>query len=131
MEISQVSQKLQVARNLVAHGWITGGYVSRRIDGRFRYCAQGALNKVFLGRATPHSGMRPDDELRLAQRLLAEAMHGPSFVGSDSAAIGHAISTWNDSRPGPNPKAHVMAAFDAAIAECKRLEADAAQPVLV
>jgi hypothetical protein len=127
----KVSQKLQLARDLVAHGWIFGGYVSRRIDGSFSYCAQGALNKAFLGRATPNSEMRPDDELRLAQRLLAEAMHGPFLDGSDSAAIRRAISTWNDSRAGANPKAYVVAAFDAAIAECKRLEADAAQPVLV
>lgn len=121
----KVSQKLQVARNLVAQGWIIGGYVSLGAFGRFRYCAMGALNKAFLGRATPRAEMRPDDELRLAQRLLAEAMHGPFLVGSDSTAIGHAISTWNDSRAGSNPKKHVVAAFDAAIAECKRLEAHA------
>jgi hypothetical protein len=125
MTVSHVSQKLQVARNLVAQGWISGGYVSRGIGGRFRYCAWGALNKAFLGRATPRSDKRPDDELRLAERLLAEAMHGPFPVGSNSTAIGHAISTWNDSRAGPNPKAHVVAAFDTAITECKRLEAAA------
>jgi hypothetical protein len=125
MQVSQVSQKLQVARNLVAQGWITGGYVSLGSDGQFRYCARGALNKAFLGRATSEAELRPDDELRLAQRLLAEAMHGPFHVGSDSTAIRHAISTWNDSRAGPNPKARVVAAFDTAIAECKRLEADA------
>ena len=124
-QVSQVSQKLQVARHLVAQGWITGGYVSRGIDGQFRYCARGALNKAFLGRATPTAEMRPDDELRLAERLLAEAIHGPFLVGSDSTAIGRAISTWNDSRAGLDAKAHVLAAFDTAIAECKRLEADA------
>jgi hypothetical protein len=119
MKVSQVSQKLQVARDLVAQGWIFGGYVIRGTDGRFRYCAHGALNKAFLGRATPDSVMRPDEELRLAQRLLAEAMHGRAF---HSTAIHRAISTWNDSRAGLNPKAHVVAAFDAAIAECRRLE---------
>ncbi len=119
----KVSQKLRVARNLVAQGWITGGLVSRGIDGRFSYCARGALNKAFLGRAT--SEARPDDDLRLAQRLLAEAMHGPLLVGSDSMAVRRAISTWNDSQAGRDPKAHVVAAFDAAIAECKRLENDA------
>ena len=121
----KVSQKLQVARDLVAQGWITDGYVSRGIDGQFRYCARGALNKAFLGRATSQAEMRPDDELNVAERLLAEAMHGPFLVGSSSTAIHQAISTWNDSRAGPNPKAHVVAAFDTAIAECKRLEADA------
>jgi hypothetical protein len=125
MEVSQISQKLQVARNLVAQGWITGGYVSRGIDGQFRYCAQGALNKAFLGRATPNAEMRPDHEMRLAQRLLAEAIHGPFSPDQTQLAIRHAISTWNDSRAGPNPKEHVVAAFDKAIAECKRLEAAA------
>jgi hypothetical protein len=125
MQFSQVSQKLQVARDLVARGWITGGEVSRGIDGQLSYCARGALNKAFLGRATSKAGMRPDDELRLAERLLAEAMHGPFLVGPDSTAIRRAISTWNDSRAGSDPKAHVVAAFDTAIAECKRLEADA------
>lgn len=123
-QVSQVSQKLQVARNLVAQGWIAGGHVSRGTDGQFRYCARGALNKAFFGRATSEAEMTPDDELRLAQRLLAEAMHGSVLDGSDSTAIRHAISKWNDSRAGRNPKAHVLAAFDMAIAECKRLEDD-------
>jgi hypothetical protein len=124
-QVSQVSQKLQMARDLVAQGWIAGGYVSRGINGQFRYCAVGALNKAFLGRATPTAEMRPDDELRLAQRLLAEAMHGPFPVGSDSTAICRAIGTWNDSRGGADPKLQVVAAFDEAIAKCERLEADA------
>ena len=119
-----VSQKMQVARNLVEQGWISGGYVSLGIDGTFSYCARGALNKAFLGRATSNAEMRPDDEYRLAERLLAEAMHGgPLPVGSDSTAFRRAITTWNDSRAGANPKANVVAAFDVAIAECKRLEA--------
>lgn len=124
-QVSQVSKKLQVARNLVAQGWIAGGHVSLGTDGQFRYCARGALNKAFFGRATSKSEMTPDDELRLAQRLLAEAMHGSVLDGSDATAIRHAISTWNDSRAGRNPKAHVLAAFDMAIAECQRLEAHA------
>jgi hypothetical protein len=119
----KVSQKLQVARNLVAQGWISGGYVSRGIDGSFSYCARGALNKAFLGRATPNAEMRPDDEFRLAERLLAEAMRGPLPVGSGSTAFRRTITIWNDSRAGANPKAHVVAAFDTAIAECERLEA--------
>jgi hypothetical protein len=125
MQVSQVSEKLQVARDLVAQGWTTGGYVSRGIDGQRRYCARGALNKAFLGRATAEAEMSPDDELRLAERLLAEAMHGPFLVGSDWRAVRRAISAWNDSRAGVNPKAHVVAAFDTAIAECRRLETGA------
>jgi hypothetical protein len=78
----KVSQKLQVARKVVAQGWITDGYVSRGIDGQFSYCARGALNKAFLGRATSQAEMRPDDELNLAERLLAEAMHGPFGRGT-------------------------------------------------
>ena len=66
-----VSQKLQVARDLVAKGWLTGALVSLGIDGRLRYCARGALNKAFLGSATNDADIRPDDELRLAQRLVA------------------------------------------------------------
>lgn len=124
-QVSQVSQKLQLARDLVAQGWITGGYVSRGMDGQMRYCARGALNKAFLGRATTKAELEPDDELCLAERLVAEAMHGPFLDESDSTAIRRAISTWNDSRAGLNPKAHVVAAFDEAIAECKRLEANA------
>jgi hypothetical protein len=116
-----VSQKMQVARNLVAKGWISGGYVSKGIDGSFCYCAWGALNKAFLGRATPNAETAPDDELRLAERLLADAMRGPLPVGSGS--FRRAITIWNDSRPGANPKEHVVAAFDTAIAEAKRLEA--------
>jgi hypothetical protein len=116
-----VSQKMQVARNLVAKGWISGGYVSKGIDGSFCYCAWGALNKAFLGRATPNAETAPDDELRLAERLLADAMRGPFPVGSGS--FRRAITIWNDSRPGANPKEHVVAAFDTAIAEAKRLEA--------
>jgi hypothetical protein len=119
-----VSQKLQVARNLVAQGWTTGGLISLGIDGRYSYCARGALNKAFLGRATTDAELRPDDELRLAQRLVAEAMHGQFLAESDSAAVRVAISTWNDSQAGWHPKARVVAAFDAAIAECKRLEDD-------
>jgi hypothetical protein len=118
-----VSQKLQVARNLVAKGWISGGYVSRGVDGSFSYCAWGALNKAFLGRAIPNAEMGPDDELRLAERLLADAMRGPFPVGSGSTAFRRAITIWNDSRPGAHPKEHVLAAFDTAIAEAKRLEA--------
>ena len=121
----KVSQKLQVARDLVAQGWISGGYVSRGIDGSFSYCARGALNKAFLGRATSKAGLRPADDLRFAERLLAEAIHSPFLVGSGSTAIRRAITTWNDSRAGANPRAHVVAAFDMAIAECKRLEAAA------
>ena len=121
----KVSQKLQVARNLVARGWTAGALVSLGIDGRYKYCARGALNKAFLGRATSKAELRPDDELRFAERLLAEAIHGPFLVGSGSTAIRRAITTWNDSRAGANPKVHVVAAFDMAIAECKRLEAAA------
>lgn len=119
-----VSQKLQVARNLVAEGWTTGGFVSLGINGRYKYCARGALNKAFLGRATTDAELRPDGELRLAQRLVAEAMHGRDLVESDSA-VRVAIGTWNDSQAGWHPQARVVAAFDAAIAKCKRLENDA------
>jgi hypothetical protein len=59
----------------------------------------------------------------LAERLLAEAMRGPFPVGSGSTAFRRAITICNDSRAGANPKADVVAAFDMAIAECKRLEA--------
>lgn len=121
----QVSQKLQLARDLVAEGWITGGYVSRGIGGQLRYCARGALNKAFLGRATSEPEMRPDDEMRLAERLVAEAMHGPLIDGSDWRAVRHAITTWNDNRAGANPKLHVVSAFDTAIARCQRLETGA------
>jgi hypothetical protein len=118
----KVSQKLQVARNLVAHGWITCALVSLGMDGRFRYCARGAINEAFLGRATSDAETRPDDELRLAQRLVAEAMQGPLLAGSDSKAIRDAITKWNDSQFGWDAQARVVDAFDAAIAECKRLE---------
>jgi hypothetical protein len=122
----KVSQKLQVARNLVAQGWMAGGLVSLGIDGRYKYCARGALNKAFFGRATTDAEFRPDDELRLAQRLVAEAMHGRFFVESDPTAVRVAIGTWNDSQLGtPHAHARVVAAFDAAVAECKRLEDDA------
>jgi hypothetical protein len=120
----KVSQKLQVARNLVAQGWTAGTLVSLGIDGRFKYCARGALNKAFLGRATSDAEFRPDDELRLAQRLVAEAMHD-RLLESDSTAVRVAICTWNDSQFGRHAQARVVAAFDAAIAECKRLEDDA------
>jgi hypothetical protein len=116
-----VSQKLQVARNLVAQGWTTGGLVSLGIDGRYRYCARGALNKAFLGRATTDAEFRPDGELRLAQRLVAEAMHGRPLVESDSTSVPVAISTWNDRQAGWHPQSRVVAIFDAAIAECERL----------
>ena len=118
----KVSQKLQVARNLVAQGWTTGALVSLGIDGRYRYCARGALNKAFLGRATTDAEFRPDDEFRFAQRLVAEAMHGQFLVESDSTAVREAIYIWNDSQAGWHAQARVVAAFDAAIAECKRLE---------
>jgi hypothetical protein len=121
----KVSQKLQVARNLVAQGWTAGTLVSLGIDGRFKYCARGALNKAFLGRATSDAEFRPDDELRFAQRLVAEAMHDRFLVESDSTAVRVAICTWNDSQFGRHAQARVVAAFDAAIAECKRLEDDA------
>jgi hypothetical protein len=120
-----VSQKLQVARDLVAQGWTAGSLVSRGIDGRFKYCARGALNKAFLGRATTDAEFRPDDELRLAQRLVAEAMRGGFLVESDSTAVRATIRTWNDNQFGPGAQARVVAAFDAAIAQCKRLEDDA------
>jgi hypothetical protein len=120
-----VSQKLQVARDLVAQGWMTGALVSLGIDGRYKYCARGALNKAFLGRATSDAEYRPDDELRLAQRLVAEAMHDRSLVESDSTAVRVAICTWNDRQFGRRAHARVVAVFDAAIAECKRLEDDA------
>jgi hypothetical protein len=121
-----VSQKLQVARDLVAQGWTTGGLVSLGLDGRYKYCARGALNKAFLGRATTDAEFRPDDELRLAQRLLAEAMQGPFPGESDTRTVRVAISAWNDSQAGWHPQARVVAAFDAAIARCKRLEDDRA-----
>ena len=122
-----VSQKLQVARDLVAQGWRTGALVSLGIDGRLRYCARGALNRAFLGRATTDAEFRPDDELRLAQRLVAEAMYGRSLVESDSSTVRVAIRTWNDSQLGtPHAQARVVAAFDTAIAECKRLEGEKA-----
>ena len=117
-----VSQKLQVARDLVAQGWRTGALVSLGIDGRLRYCARGALNKAFLGRATTDAEFSPDDELRLAQRLLTEAMFGRFPVESDSTPVPTAIATWNDSQFGRDAQARVLAVFDAAIAECKRLE---------
>jgi hypothetical protein len=121
-----VSQKLQVARDLVAHGWTAGGFVSLGIDGRYKYCARGALNKAFYGRATSDAEFRPDDELRLAQRLVAEAMQGQFLGESDSTAVRVAIRTWNDNQFGtPRAQARVVAAFDAAIAECKRLEDNA------
>ena len=97
--------------------------VSRGVDGRLRYCARGALNKAFLGRATTDAETSPDEELRLAQRLVAEAMQGPMQVGSDSKAIRDAITKWNDSQFGYDARARVVDAFDAAIAECQRLEA--------
>jgi hypothetical protein len=118
----KVSQKLQVARNLVAQGWTTGALVSLGIDGRYRYCARGALNKAFLGRATTDAEFRPDDEFRFAQRLVAEAMLGQFLSESDPTAVRQAIYTWNDSQVGWHAQARVVAAFDAAIAECKRLE---------
>ena len=118
-----VSQKLQVARNLIAQGWTSCALVSRGVDGRLRYCARGALNKAFLGRATTDAETSPDEELRLAQRLVAEAMQGPMQVGSDSKAIRDAITKWNDSQFGYDARARVVDAFDAAIAECQRLEA--------
>ncbi|MFZ0834128.1 MAG: hypothetical protein WAM92_13790 [Mycobacterium sp.] len=118
-----VSQKLQVARNLIAEGWISCALVSLGVDGRLRYCARGALNKAFLGRATSDAETSPDDELRLAQRLVAEAMQGPLQVGSDSKAIRDAITKWNDSQFGYDAQVRVVDAFDAAIAECKQLEA--------
>ena len=121
-----VSQKLQVARDLVAQGWRTGALVSLGIDGRLRYCARGALNKAFLGRATTDAEFSPDDELRLAQRLLTEAMFGRVPVESDSTPVPTAIATWNDSQFGRDAQARVLAAFDAAIAECKRLEGEKA-----
>ena len=125
-----VSQKLQVARNLVAHGWTAGALIRRGIDGRYRYCARGALNRAFLGRATTDAEFRPDDELRLAQRLVAEAMYGRSLVESDSSTVRVAIRTWNDSQLGtPHAQARVVAAFDTAIAECKRLEEGAEKAV--
>ena len=103
--------------------------VSRGIDGRYKYCARGALNKAFYGRATSDAEFRPDDELRLAQRLVAEAMQGRSLAESDSNAVRVAIRTWNDSQLGtPHAQARVVAAFDAAIAECKRLEDGASRP---
>jgi hypothetical protein len=121
----KVSQKLQVARNLVAQGWTAGTLASLGIDGRLKYCARGALNKAFLGSATSDAEIRPDDELGLAQRLVAEAMLGRFLVESDSTAVRVAIRTWNDSQFGRHAQARVVAAFDAAIAECKRLEDDA------
>jgi hypothetical protein len=120
-----VSQKLQVARDLVAQGWAPGALVSRGMDGRFKYCARGALNKAFLGRATSDAEFRPDNELRLAQRLIAEAMLGRYLVESDSAAVRVVIRTWNDSQYGPGAQQRVVAVFDAAIAECERLKDDA------
>lgn len=92
------------------------------MDGRLRYCARGALNKAFLGRATTDAENTPDDELRLAQRLVAEAMQGPLQDGSDAKTIRDAITKWNDSQFGYDARARVVDAFDAAIAECKRLE---------
>jgi hypothetical protein len=123
-----VSQKLQVARNLVAQGWTGGALVSLGVDGRYKYCARGAINKAFLGRATSDAEFRPDDELRLAQRLVAEAMEGRFLIEPDPAAVRVAIRTWNDSLWGTtHAQARVVAAFDAAIDECKRLEAGAHQ----
>ena len=120
-----VSQKLRVARDLVAQGWTAGGLVSLGMDGRYKYCARGALNKAFLGRATTDAEFRPDDELRLAQRLVAEAMYG-RFLDEPDSAVRVAISNWNDSQLGtPRAWTSVVAAFDAAIAECERLEDDA------
>jgi hypothetical protein len=121
----KVSQKLQVARNLVAQGWAAGTFASLGIDGRRKYCASGALNKAFLGSATSDAKIWPDDELRLAQWLVAEAMYGPLLVGTDPTAVRVAICRWNDSQSGRHAQARVVAAFDAAIAECKRLEDDA------
>src|ERR1700757_4787888 len=112
----KVSQKLQIARDLVAQGWTAGALVRLGIDGRRRYCANGALNKAFSGSVTSDAEIRPDNELRLAQRLVAEAMHGPFLVGSDPTAVGRAICTWNDSQSGRHAQARVVAAFDAAIA---------------
>ena len=120
-----VSQKLQLARDLVAQGWAPGALVSRGMDGRFKYCARGALNRAFLGRATSDAEFRPDDELLFAQRLVAEAMLGRFLVESDSAGVRMAIRTWNDSQFGPGAQQRVVAAFDAAIAVCERLEDDA------
>ena len=121
----KVSQKLHIARDLVAQGWTAGALVRLGIDRRRKYCAMGALNKAFLGSSTSDAEIGPDDELRLAQRLVAEAMHGPFLVGSDPTAVRRAICTWNDSQFGRHAQARVVAAFDAAIAECKRLEDDA------
>ena len=120
----KVSQKLQIARDLIAQGWTAGALVRLGIDGRRKYCARGALNKAFLGSATSDAEIRPDDELRLAQLLVAEAMRLPFLVGSDPTAVGRAICTWNDRQCGRHAHARVVAAFDAAIAECKRLEDD-------
>ena len=118
----KVSEKLQVARDLLAQGWTAGTLVSKGIDGRVKYCARGALNKAFLGRATSDAEYTPDDELRLAQWLVAAAMNGERFRDEfDDVTVRYAIQHWNDSQRG---KACVVAAFDAAIAECKRLEDD-------
>lgn len=117
-----VSQKMQVARDLVAQGWMSYALVSLGLNGRRRYCARGALNKAFLGRATSDAETQPDDQLQLAQRLVAEAMHGPSLVGADSKAVRDAITKWNDNQVGRVGQERVVDAFDAAIAECKRLE---------
>jgi hypothetical protein len=120
-----VSQKLQVARNLVAQGWTAGSLVSLGWDGRVRFCARGALNKAFLGSATTDAEFQPDDELHLAQRLVAEAMLGRYLVESDPAAARVAIREWNDSQFGRHGQERVVAAFDAAIVECERLEDEA------
>jgi hypothetical protein len=120
-----VSQKLQVARNLIAQGWAAGYMVSRGMDGHTKYCARGALNKAFLGRATTDAEFTPSVELRLAQWLVAEAMEGRFLVETEPTAVRVAIRTWNDSQAGPRAQARVVAAFDAAIAKCRAMEDDA------
>lgn len=76
-------------------------------------------------RATSEPETTPEDEMRLADRLVAEAMHGPLIDGSDWRAIRRAITTWNDNRAGANPQLHLVSAFDTAIARCRRLETGA------
>ncbi len=80
---------------------------------------------MFFGNATAVHEDDPNDALRLAQRLVVEAMKDCHFDGVDDGIIRVAIHSWNDQQRERKGHQRVLAAFDKAIAEAKRLEAEA------